>query len=221
MKLLTADFLNSFAARLKEATLDAGLTMGAVAQKCGVARSSASAWYNGQNAPAHVKLIAISEFLNVTPEWLLFGIGEKNGRNDSLPVQVFNSEALDPVGSELFEAGQIVRKIDLDKDWLLSKFGFTGETPLYVLSAQGNSMRPTIEEGDILLMEPFNGRIQNESVYVAVTNGQLTVKRFLLAPDGSILMSSDNPSFHSFTVQLDKNVTVVGRVIFRWHGERI
>lgn len=221
MELLTAEFLGSFASRLKEATTDAGLTMGAVSQKVGVARSSASAWYNGQNAPAHVKLLDIAKVLNVTPEWLLFGIGEKDGMVSTHPVRVFDSKGLDPVGTEIFECAQIVRKIEFDKEWLLTKFGISPNTPLYVLTAQGNSMRPTIEEGDLLLVAPFSGKIQSESVYVTIINGQLSVKRFLVAPDGSTLMSSDNPSFHAFTVRLEDEVKIVGRVIYRWHGEQI
>lgn len=221
MELLTAEFLSSFASRLKEATTDAGLTMGAVSQKVGVARSSASAWYNGQNAPAHVKLLDLAKILNVTPEWLLFGIGEKDGQVSTLPVRVFDATGLDPIGAEMYNCAQIARKIEFDKDWLLTKFGILSETPLYLLTAQGNSMRPTIEEGDLLLVAPFSGKIQSESVYVTVVNGQLSVKRFLVAPDGSTLMSSDNPSFHAFTVRLNEDVEIVGRVIFRWHGEPI
>lgn len=221
MELLTADFLNAFASRLKEATSDCEMTMSEVAQRVGVARSSAFAWYNGTNAPSHVKLLSLAEILKVTPEWLLFGIGQKDGKTETLKVNVFDPSGLDQRGAELFNIGQVATQMEISKDWLISKFGLTADEPLYLLTAQGNSMRPTIEEGDILLVQPFNGRIQNEAVYVTAIQNLVSIKRFQNAPDGSTLITSDNPSFHAFTVKQGDDVKIIGRVLYRWHGDSI
>lgn len=85
---------------------------------------------------------------------------------------------------------------------------------LSIITAQGESMLPTIADGDDMLVDRGDTQIgARGGIYVVRLNGVLVVKR--LSRRGTLIdVISDNPAFLAITVQSDDlELAVIGRVV--------
>ncbi|MEI2387495.1 helix-turn-helix transcriptional regulator [Breoghania sp. JC706] len=89
------------------------------------------------------------------------------------------------------------------------------------LTARGDSMEPTIRDGDILLVDTSIDRVIDHAIYVVVVAGLVLVKRTQLRLDGSLRLASDNPVFAPEDIAASETdqVRIVGRVM--WFGRSI
>ncbi len=121
--------------------------------------------------------------------------------------------------------GRITVPDDLDEDgemvafreaWLRS----LGLTPgrVHVLWAAGDSMVPTINNGDMLLVDRMIDRVVDDGIYVVVVGGGVLVKRIQLRHNGSVVLKSDNDRYDAQTIPGDEvpQLVIEGRV--RWVG---
>lgn len=120
----------------------------------------------------------------------------------------------------LVEVEDQVEMLAFRADWLRRR----GINPLtaHVLTARGDSMEPTIRDGDILLVDTSIDRVMDNAIYVVVYAGRTLVKRVQLRLDGSVVLRSDNRElFEEETVPASEvpNLNVAGRVM--WYGRSI
>lgn len=91
-------------------------------------------------------------------------------------------------------------------------------TQLKTIDASGDSMLPTICDGDCLLLDLTQNRVENGNVYAFVVEGQLFVKRLYLH-NGLIVAHSDNqqdPRYkYDEQYSEDTPVKIIGRVVHR------
>ena len=102
---------------------------------------------------------------------------------------------------------------------LVRDLGLTsGETE--ITFAQGDSMLPTIEGGDSLLVDHNRREIYDGKIYCVRIEGQLYAKRLQKIPPHTIRVVSDNDKYRSFEINLEKEPTydfeVIGEI--RWWG---
>lgn len=92
---------------------------------------------------------------------------------------------------------------------------------LVVIQARGDSMQPTIDDGDLLLVDCSQALDADNAIYVLNVNDRILVKRLHFRIDGTIEVLSDNPKYKSETVNPRNNdvFRVVGRVV--WSGGRL
>ncbi|MBY0520639.1 MAG: LexA family transcriptional regulator [Sphingomonas sp.] len=91
---------------------------------------------------------------------------------------------------------------------LLRRLGVRAED-LSIVTARGESMLPTIADGDELLVDRSDRRLKADGLFVARIDGALVVKR--LARDGAaIVVTSDNPAYPPDRVT---SIDVIGRVV--------
>lgn len=94
---------------------------------------------------------------------------------------------------------------------------------LYLIRVAGDSMAPTLESGDVILVDRRAQRPDREGVYILRMNDMLLVKRLQAIPGGLVRVISDNAAFSSFNVtrnEMDnKEIDVIGRVV--WVGRRL
>lgn len=104
-------------------------------------------------------------------------------------------------------------------DWLVAR----GLKPSHcaLIKARGDSMEPTINDGDLLLVDTLANSIKDDSIYIVQADHHLVVKRIQQALDGSLIIISDNNRYENQTISADQvdKVKVVGRV--RWYGHEI
>ena len=88
---------------------------------------------------------------------------------------------------------------------------------LALLTASGDSMDPTIRDGDLLLVDTSARRIEGSRIYVLAIGGALLVKRIQLRLDGSVVVKSDNAVYETEVVPADQTsaLKVIGEVIWQ------
>ena len=90
-----------------------------------------------------------------------------------------------------------------------------------VLTAKGDSMEPTIRNGDVLLVDTSINYIQDNTIYVIVYGDILLVKRVHSRFNGTLQLISDNPLYppEEITSGEIEQLHVAGRVM--WFGRSI
>ena len=88
---------------------------------------------------------------------------------------------------------------------------------LALLTASGDSMDPTIRDGDLLLVDTSARRIEGSRIYVLAIGGALMVKRIQLRLDGSVVVKSDNTIYEPEVVPADQTsgLNILGQVIWQ------
>lgn len=92
--------------------------------------------------------------------------------------------------------------------------GFSRLKTYSMINASGNSMSPTIDNGDKLIVEHVNdAQIQDNKVYVFCFNNEFFVKRLCKNID-EIIIKSDNPEYRIRTISGDSanDLTVIGKI---------
>jgi phage repressor protein C with HTH and peptisase S24 domain len=88
---------------------------------------------------------------------------------------------------------------------------------LAAMRAAGESMEPTIHDGDSLLVDTSQTTVQDGKVYALWYDGGERVKRLFRLPGGGLRIVSDNARFPTVEVQArdQEHVRVIGRVVHR------
>ena len=84
-----------------------------------------------------------------------------------------------------------------------------------MINASGNSMAPTIDSGDKLIVEHWNGnQIQDNKIYVFCFNNEFYVKRLSKNLD-EIIIKSDNPEYRTRTINGTtlEELTLIGKIV--------
>lgn len=123
------------------------------------------------------------------------------------------------------EAERVVDWIYFKKDWLRRTLGVAPQH-LAVIEAVGDSMVPTIDDGDLLIVDLSQPKLNGDGIYVLSVDDSLAaimVKRIEITPRGGLIISSDNAraGYGRYEIapgELDQ-VRIVGRVV--WVGGRI
>lgn len=89
---------------------------------------------------------------------------------------------------------------------------------LALIEATGDSMEPTIRDGELLLVDTDATGIQSGRIYVIAVDDSILVKRIVQRVDGSLLIKSDNPAYEPEVMRPGTNepARIVGQVI--WQG---
>ncbi len=210
--------------RLKEIKKELDLTAAKLAEKINIpARTIGS--YERDEAPPNQKFLnALVEILHINVNWFLTGQGSKFLTDSSaIDEDCYHIPVRDGVtasmgfGVTVYDETQtavyaISKK--LAKDLGINK------NRTEMIFAQGDSMLPTIEGGDSLLVDLSKTKIHDGKIYCVRIDGQLYAKRLQKIPPTTVRVVSDNEKYRSFEVDLSKNIDfdfeVIGEVC--WWG---
>lgn len=171
----------------------------------------------------------------VSFEWLAFGIEEssssfnhvsKNQHATDISIAInhgefttipaYHVEASAGHGSMIGNE-ELAEPMAFRSDWLHRE----GLDPakLAVIRAKGDSMEPTINDGDVMLIRLKNGEPPRDGLHVLRLDGGLFVKR-LQFDLGGVRVISDNPLYQSRDLSRAElaELDLVGRVV--WAGKR-
>lgn len=203
-----------------------GVTQQAVADYLGVHRVSYTDFENGKTNIKPDYLVKLADYFGVSVDALL-------GRDDDAPEEapertltpdalpVYEEEYYIPVVASLHcgfgYAGDGFTTIDEKPAPISFKERYGEDTVL--LYATGNSMYPTILDGDLLLVCP--GSEWDDGLIVVIhANDEDTIKRIYHAKDGGIDLLPDNrklsPKHFSPEDIRDGDIAVLGHVLMIW-----
>lgn len=113
------------------------------------------------------------------------------------------------------------------RSWIRRVAGGLGRdklSTLVLIRARGLSMQPTINDGEIMLVNLRDRHeIANDSIYIVRTqDGGITVKR-LVSIEGGVLCLSDNKAYEAFEINLKPGEPLEARVLGRvcWVGREL
>ena len=104
-------------------------------------------------------------------------------------------------------------------DWL-GELTRTPANQLAMVTMKGDSMAPTVTEGDQLMVDLTQWSPGTDGIYVIRQGDHILVKRLTADPmRQQIVMSTDNPAYASLAPLAPSEVDLLGRVI--WIGRRV
>lgn len=207
-----------------------------LARAMGVSPSAFRKWLKGEAEPSRERLVGLARAAGVGVAWLAEGDGPEpqfapvstNPRRHGMGVAPYEKDwnqfillpqrpAAAAAGAQTPAPPQGSEFMALRHDWVRMVCGVE-PTELVLEIASGESMVPTIRDGNTLLIDTTDRTFRNFGIYVLEINGQRLVKRVQRKHDGSLVLISDNNAYQPDTV--DKaaatEVVVVGRVV--WSG---
>lgn len=211
------------AKRVQQAIEESGLSMSEIGRRLGISPQSVRAWKIGKAMPSLDRLSDLASATGKSLAWLQ-GVEESpEATNDDnfVSIPLYDAAASAGPGNESFEGDQIVKLVVVDRNWLRMNVNCSSERNLNLIMACGDSMEPTLTDGDVLFVDTGVTHFRSDSIYVARINGELFVKRFQKLPNGRLMMISDNKKYRSFELSPDDEVDLIGRVCFHWAAERL
>lgn len=128
---------------------------------------------------------------------------------------------------QLLQSGHVVDYLSFKISWVEQTMGLDARE-LALVQVCGDSMEPTLKEGDLLLLDRrgftqpgLSRHVRSDAVYVLLREDALVVKRLQFGFDGSVTIQSDNPAYGVQILSSDKlaSLQVMGRVV--WVGRRM
>lgn len=190
----------------------------------GVSNVVANAWLNGEYKPEIPKAKEIADDHGESFESLYFGEKPVSTPDDPWKDVIAYSQAvgLGAGGAEAVDYAEThslkFKKTSLRRRGILNR-------PLAVYYGKGDSMEPTIEDGDAILFDTSDTRVVDGVLYVIQVDGaanpEYYVKRAMVL-DAGVYFASDNPNGdHDWkkpkAMDSKKHpITVIGRV--HWIG---
>jgi len=202
-----------------------------LAEKLDIPSTAISKYERGEVKPSSEILAKFGESLGANINWLLTGKGEMFIGQAEPSLAVIPSCATEhdateriPVYDIAAAAGggawngpeNITGYIALSRQYLAQVL-FASARNLCVISVRGDSMQPTLQSGDMVIVDKSVDEI-HDNIYLVRMGETLLVKRVQRIPKNQIRLLSDNPLYPPVDVSLEEAV-ILGRVI--WFGRHI
>jgi len=165
--------------------------------------------------------------------WLATGHGEAVSVQNLAPAPqpgqpvvhvplLANAGSMGP-GTEIQHDDILVGQIALSEQWVARRLQPTNLNALRFIHAYGDSMSPTFEDGDILLVDTgIRDPKTIDGVYVMAANDRVYIKRVRQRMDGVVEISSDNATVKTVDVlNGDHRIDILGRVVWCWNGRKL
>ncbi len=107
---------------------------------------------------------------------------------------------------------EVKQILPFNEGWVRHELG-SNPADLVMVDAIGESMEPTISDGDTLLVDRARRDLRNDGVYVLRFGDELFVKRTQFQM-GKVLVISDNPKYESYFFD-ESTGKVFGRVVWK------
>lgn len=176
-------------------------------------------------------------FLGVSPDWLATGEGDMLPAagtvqspalldlglpEGSVRVPVLANAASMGGGVDLADEDVICGELTLTPQFVAEQLRPVRPGALRFIHGYGDSMAPTFNSGDVLLVDTDMRDVKIDGIYVLEAHNRLFIKRVRQRLDGSYEISSDNPTHKTVdTLNGDHQVEVKGRVVWAWNGRKL
>jgi len=236
----------TLADRLKEARESIASGQKEFAEKLQISFRSWQDYELGKSVPGGKVFEALAR-LGLNTNWLLTGEGPKHRKDVCREADaVWTGKVNDAVGmadlggmlGRFVEEYSLVPRYDVEvsaghgsflendekpyesmafrRQWV-KRMGLTVDK-LAVVTARGDSMEPTVADGDVLLVDLSQTSIVDGAIHVLRNNGDVLVKRLQRGFGDQVIVRSDNKIYSALETTVDV-LKVVGRVV--WRGGRM
>ena len=194
----------------------------------GASKGTVTNWISGVNTPTNERLIKLAQALKTTSSWLLTGNSSPEFAqvepwdsntpldDDEIEIPFFKDFSFACGGGSISEAiANETRKLRMSKA-TLRNLSITKENAV-AATAMGDSMSPTIKDGDTIHIDLGRKNIKDGKVFAICFGGLFYCKRLYNLPLGGVRIVSDNstefPEIHLNTQEIiDQQLEVIGWV---------
>lgn len=141
----------------------------------------------------------------------------------ALALRIMDVEASMGHGVSQPDHENVIMNMVINENWLRRQANFSAPENLALITGIGDSMRPTFEDGDSLLVDRAIDELKVDAIYVLALNDELFIKRIQRRPDGTHMMISDNKAYEPYHIKDGERekFKVLGRVVMAWNSRRI
>lgn len=194
-----------------------------LAKAVGVSDNAIYKWVSGRGQPGMTSLVSLARAAGVSVEWLATGQGTTKGNSgspaflESSSLCTTTTVVYTPAGSlDISQSTQIVDFLHFKSAWFQRQFGLD-PSHVALIETRGDSMAPTIADGDLCLINLTESRFSHDRIYVLSRGNELLVKRLQREPADTLLILCDNPAYPTIRISSDE-VAILGPVI--WLGRK-
>lgn len=212
------------------------MSQSALARACGVSQGRISKLTRSAGPPKDV--FELAKALNVSPQWLAVGEGQPDSNGHPAGVRegqaAYEAVRATPPGDEivmvplldirvaagpgnLVESEDILERVPIPA-FLLRRIVRVDPTNLVLVSATGDSMEPTIRDGEMILVDTSVHDVGDAGIYIVVIDAEASVKRVQRMPGARLAIRSDNPAYEPITVDAQTEARIAGRVRSVWRA---
>ena len=192
-------------------------------KETGKASSFATNVCQGRVLPTIPYLIQLAERYQLSLNWLLLGRGQMKLSKEHPTLQeglseISRYEVQASAGSGFVaEDHSPIENLAFHKKWSRPNLNH-GPDHLVLITVEGDSMSPTLEDNDLLLVDSNQQVCTREGIYLIRMDGNSMVKRLQPTPRGEIQIISDNSQYPTLTMEKDElsSLSILGRSI--WFG---
>lgn len=221
--------------RLRAARKHAQMTQVEASKASGIPQSTISTSERESHGSSETPVFA--KLYGVDAHWLATGEGEMvpaagavqssalldTGLPDgAVRVPVLANAASMGGGIDLADEDVICGELTLTPQFVAEQLRPVRPGALRFIHGYGDSMAPTFNSGDVLLVDTDMRDVKIDGIYVLEAHNRLFIKRVRQRLDGSYEISSDNPTHKTVdTLNGDHQVEVKGRVVWAWNGRKL
>lgn len=216
--------------RLSKALADnPELSQAGLARACKIKAPSVSNWLSGATKTLKGEnLLNASAYLGVSPQWLSTGKGAMRPGDGQEIISVAGSPGETPSGYVRFQllegaggmgAGvvnedypEVIREMDVAEWEVRRKLGFLPSPGrIRLITGRGPSMRPMIDNGDVVMVDTAVAHFDGDAVYVINVGGETQIKMLQMRGDGLYVVSA-NQDYPPYKVERGDGLHVGGKV---------
>jgi len=219
--------VTNIAQRLKARAFQLDMTPAAVAEASGLNRSFIYDIIRGKSVrPTRSKLQKVADVLRVDVAWLIDGDGTLDGEEPKIYSPDMTFVGISGVKAKASAGGgtivhaedeQVSKMYHFRQSWIENELDANAKQ-LRILRVTGDSMMPTLNDGDTILVDMGRKSPYPPGLFVLHDGMGLMAKRIEHIPSSEpprISVTSDNPNYSPYECLLDE-VNIVGRI--RWYG---
>ncbi|MBF0357531.1 MAG: LexA family transcriptional regulator [Magnetococcales bacterium] len=216
------------------------------AKMVGIGKATFDGIWNKGAQPQLKTLLKIAWHTNISLSWLLTGKGSTHLQDETTTLDrptIFSLPANDRKIRSVQENQEsylllpiqnsntkpAVEKQDVDQftyhlafttRWVTKQMALDPKK-LALTYVESDSMAPTLNKGDLILLDKRERELHKDGIYVMQQEENLIIKRLQLSLDGSIIIRSDNICYKTETIIKEKigELNIVGLVI--WIGKQL
>jgi len=214
------DYLAQDTALVRDLVRYAGTTPAAVAKQAGIAVSTVNRPFNGSatNRLGRSVMEKLQAAYPDFPGWsgpVLADADVPSAKPSPALVEVAGIDLNFGLGAAFMDQEIVeyqAEKLHFPQSWLRT-ITTSPADQLYWTRGVGNSMEPTISDGDVILIDRSKVGSSFGDLYWAIAYGQTgMIKRLRPMPDGGVKILSDNPAVPP-EIAYDGELHVFGRVV--------
>lgn len=192
----------------------------------GIHKNSLANYERGVSFPTVDKIHKLlNMFPEISPAWLLTGEGSQSALQTGSAKEGFVMFQRceidrDTATPRHLESNQLVDHIAFKSEWIDQALRVPRKD-LALIGVKGDSMSPSLNDGDLVLVDLRAARIEDSAIYVIEFDDSLLVKRIHRKLDGTIVVKGDNAHYEPEVLSQERaeSLKIVGRVI--WAGRRM